>query len=489
MAFIDGLIFVAYLLAVFGVGVYHFFRNKNMEDYYVGNRSIKAPYVGLSIVATDVGGGFSIGLGGVGFLMGLSGSWLLFTGLVGAWLSAVLIIPRVKAVDASQAMLTYPDFLRHRYNHKVALVAAVISGIGYLGFTAAQMLAGAKLASATILQTNPFGLQPMMFALLVIAVITIGYTVIGGLKAVIYTDAIQWTILLIGLLFVMTPVTVYKLGGFGAIKAALPPEFFSLTNIKPVTFVNWMITIVPIWLVAMTLYQRMYACPNVKEAQKAWYIAGFFEYPVMAFTGVFLGMCARVVYPEADAEMGLPMLIRDVLPVGVTSIVLAAYFSAIMSTADSCLMASSGNLVTDVIERHIWKKPGLRSSVRMSMLATLVIGILAVCLAAWFTTVLDAILYAYGFMVSGLFIPTLGAYFWRRGSSTGALAGMLAGGIFNLTLATKLVKLPEYLARLEFDNSIYGILLSGVLYVTFSLVFPDAPVPADQPDARKENSA
>ena len=53
-----------------------------------------------------------------------------------------------------------------------------------------------------------------------------------------------------------------------------------------------MITIIPIWLVGMTLYQRMYACKNEREAKKAWFIAGLFEYPVMAFTGVFLGMCA-----------------------------------------------------------------------------------------------------------------------------------------------------------------------------------------------------
>lgn len=492
MAVIDYVIFVLYLLGVFGVGVYHFFRNKDMEDYYVGNRSIKAPYVGLSIVATDVGGGFSIGLGGVGFLMGLSGSWLLFTGLVGAWLTAVLIIPRIKTVDASNSMLTYPDFLRHRYNNKVALIAAIISGVGYLGFTAAQMLAGATLASETILQSNPFGMDPKIFALLIIAFITIGYTVIGGLKAVIYTDAIQWCLLLGGLMFVMIPVTIFKMGGLGALRESLPPEFFSLTNIKPVTFFNWMITIVPIWLVAMTLYQRMYACANVKEAKKAWYIAGIFEYPIMAFTGVFLGMCARAAFPEmqaADAELGLPRLIREMLPVGVTSIVIAAYFSAIMSTADSCLMASSGNLVTDVIERYIWKKPGMRSSVRMSMLATLVIGILAVCLAVWFTTVLDAILYAYGFLVSGLFIPTLGAYFWKRGSSTGALAGMLTGGGVNLILVSKLLPLPEFLTRLGFDNSVYGIVLSGIVFVACSLLFPDAKQIAEVPaQVNEENS-
>jgi len=84
--FLDYTIFGAYMLGVLGIGFYHFRRNKNAEDYYVGSRSVSAHHVGLSIVATDVGGGFSIGLGGLGFAMGLSGSWLLFTGLVGAWL-------------------------------------------------------------------------------------------------------------------------------------------------------------------------------------------------------------------------------------------------------------------------------------------------------------------------------------------------------------------------------------------------------------------
>ncbi len=81
---------------ILGVGWYHFRRNTTEEDYYVGGRRVPPFAVGLSVVATDVGGGFSIGLGGVGFLMGLSGSWLLFTGLLGAWLSALFVIPRLK---------------------------------------------------------------------------------------------------------------------------------------------------------------------------------------------------------------------------------------------------------------------------------------------------------------------------------------------------------------------------------------------------------
>jgi SSS family solute:Na+ symporter len=489
MAIIDYAIFGVYMVGVLAIGIYHFLRNKDAEDYYVGSRSIEAHHVGLSIVATDVGGGFSIGLGGVGFAMGLAGSWLLFTGLVGAWLSAVLIIPRVKRVDAEHGMMTYPDFLRHRYNGSVALVAALISGIGYLGFTAAQMLAGAKLASATILPKNPFGMEPILFALLVIAVVTIGYTVIGGLKAVIYTDTAQWIILLVGLIFVTIPVTLWKLHGLSAIRKALPASHFSLLNIEPATFLNWMITIIPIWLVGMTLYQRMYACKDEKEAKKAWYIAGLFEYPIMAFTGVFLGMCARVVFPEADAEMALPMLIRDILPMGVTGIVIASYFSAIMSTADSCLMASSGNFVNDVLERYVCKGLSTKSSIRMSMVATLLIGIVAVVLAAWFTTVLDAILYAYSFMVSGLFIPTLGAFFWRKGSSAGALAGMLSGGILTICLMTKLIVLPDALNAYKLDFSIYGILVSGICYFVFSLFVPDTKTAGDLAEEPAEEVA
>ncbi len=472
MNIIDYIIFGVYMAGVLAVGIYHFRRNKSTEDYYVGSRSIKAHHVGLSIVATDVGGGFSIGLGGVGFIMGLAGTWLLFTGLVGAWLSAVLIIPRVKRVDAHHGMMTYPDFLRNRYDGNVAFVAALISGIGYLGFAGAQMLAGAKLASATILPKSPFGIDPIIFALVVIAAITILYTVMGGLKAVIYTDTIQWIVLLCGLILVTIPVTLYKIGGITALKENLPASHFSFTNIAPATFINWMVTIIPIWFVGMTLYQRMYACKNEKEAKRAWYIAGIFEYPIMAFAGVFLGMCARVVFPDAEAEMALPMLIRDVLPVGVTGIVIASYFSAIMSTADSCLMASSGNFVNDIIERYCLKLTA-KQSIRFSMGATFVIGLLSVVLAAQFKMVLDAILYAYAFMVSGLFIPTLGAFFWKRGSCAGALTAMIGGGAATILLMTGVCILPKCVAGYGLDVSIYGIATSLILYVTISLIFPD----------------
>jgi SSS family solute:Na+ symporter len=428
----------------------------------VGGRNISASHIGMSIVATDVGGGFSIGLGGLGFVMGISGSWLLFTGLVGAWLAAIFIIPRIKKIDAENGMLTYPDFLRHRYGANVALAAALISGIGYLGFTGAQILAGAKLAAGTIFSNITF-MEPLNLALYIMAGIVLFYTVLGGIKAVIYTDTVQWIILLGGLLLLGVPFSIIEVGGFEALKENLPQEFFSLSNISFIQFVNWFFTIVPIWFIAMTLYQRIFSCKNEKDAKRAFYLAGLLEYPVMAFLGVFLGMTARIFFPNAEPEMAMPMLLKDVLPIGITGIVIASYFSAIMSTADSCLIASSGNFTNDIIERYFLKNNSDKFLIRVSQIVTLVIGGLTLIIASSFTTVLEIILHAYSFMVAGLFVPTLGAYFWKKSDSTAALSAMIVGGSSALILIIGEIKILWNL-----DPSIIGITLSAITFITIS---------------------
>ncbi len=370
-------------------------------------------------------------------------------------------------------MMTYPDFLRLRYGGAVALVAAVISAGGYIGFSAGQILAGAKLAAGTILADVSVGIEPLQFAILVIGAVMIAYTVLGGIKAVIYTDTAQWIILIIGLTLFAIPFALYEIGGLGALRDAVGPQHFDLTNVEASDLIRWAVSILPIWVVAMTLYQRMFACRDAAEARKAWYIAGLFEYPVMAFMGVFLGICARALYPELpleDKEMGLPMLIRDVLPVGITGIVVASYFSAIMSTADSCLIASSGNIVNDLVERYLWKDISPRALIRLSQGVTLAVGVLAMVLASGFEQVLNTILYAYEFLVAGLFVPTLGAYFWRRSGRVGALAGMVGGGGTTLGLLVSGAALPW-----DLPAGLFGILVSAGLFVPLSLWVKEGP--------------
>ncbi|RTY87654.1 sodium:solute symporter family protein [Flavobacterium sp. RSP15] len=472
---IDYAIFVVYMLVMLGVGVYFFNKNKTAEDFYVSGRNMNSWHIGLSVVATDVGGGFSIGLGGLGFTMGISGSWMLFTGLLGAWLSAVFLIPKVSALGHKYKFFTFPQIFDHFYNAKVALLAGIISAIGYLGFTSSQVLAGAKLASATIEGLN------LQTALIVMGLIAVIYTAIGGLKAVIYTDTIQWLVLIGGLVFIGIPVAYNAVGGYEAIKTTLAPEYLSLTNVKWYQILNWSITIIPIWFVGMTLYQRIYASKGEKEAKKAWLIAGVFEWPIMAFMGVILGMLAKVAANKGmfngitdaanmDSEMGLPILLATILPVGLMGLMLSSYFSAILSTADSCLMAASGNIVTDIIAKFSKKELSHKKELRLSQLVTLIVGLLAILIASQMQNVLELMLYSYAFMVSGLFVPVIGALFWKKSHPTAAFWSMLFGGATTILLIVTENKLPLDLKLPEhLDANLYGISISLILFVTISL--------------------
>jgi SSS family solute:Na+ symporter len=421
MHWVDMAIIVGYLVVMIGIGVYFLRRQQRVDEYFVGDRNIGPGHVGFSVVATDVGGGFSIGLGGLGFTMGLAGSWLLFSGLVGAWMAAVILIPRVKKLGDKFGFLTYPDYLEHRFDGRTRTLAALVSGIGYAGFVGAQILAGAKLCSAVFDIT-------ILTAVLIMAGVVIVYTAFGGLQAVIFTDSIQWFVLLSGLLFLALPFGYIAVGGWENLTAVLPASHFDIFNLSWTTFFTWMFTIVPIWFVGMTLYQRIYATRDQQAAKQAWFLAGLLEWPLMAFLGVTLGMFARVLFPESESEMGLPMLIRDVLPIGAVGLVSAAYFSAIMSTADSCLLASVGNFVNDLYQTYVNPKASEKRVLIVSRSLTVLIGVLAVGIALGIPKVLDSILLAYSFMVSGLFVPTLGGLLVKRVSAPAAFLSMLLGG-------------------------------------------------------------
>ncbi|MEB3204660.1 MAG: sodium:solute symporter family protein [Candidatus Sericytochromatia bacterium] len=426
MHVVDLAIVILSFLGLLAFGLWIKERQTSVAGYFVGDRNMGATHVGLSIVATDVGGGFSIGLGGLGFTMGLAGSWLLFTGLLGAWLSAVLLIPRAKPLADRYGFLTFPDLLGHRFGLGVAGVAALISAVGYIGFTGSQLLAGGKLAASV------FGL-PLHYAVWAMAAVVIIYTALGGIRAVILTDTIQWGILLVGLSFVALPLGYQAVGGLEGLHKALPASYFDPLAIAPSLVGRWVLSIVPVWFVGMTLYQRLYAVRDEATAQRAWLIAGLLEWPLMAFLGVTLGMFARALFPALDPEMAMPTFVATVLPVGAAGIVMAAYLAAIMSTADSCLLAATGHLVNDWYSKVFNPCSDEQHLLRLSRETTLLFGLGAVAFALHVPGILKGMLLAYDIMVAGLFFPTLGALYWSRATSRGALWSMLLGG--GLTLA------------------------------------------------------
>ncbi len=465
---IDIVIFVSYFIAMLAVGAFFMRSSKEKEDYYVGGRNMSKWHIGLSVVATDVGGGFSIGLGGLGFMIGLSGSWMLFTGLLGAMISGTFLVPRVYNIAKEHKFFTFPQLFNYLYNGRVAVVAAIISAIGYWGFTSSQILAGAKLAAGT------FDVLSIDKALWLMGGVAVVYTVMGGIKAVIYTDTFQWILLLIGLIFLGIPMSLEFVGGWSSLYDELKPGIMSLTNVGWNDLVNWAITIVPIWFVGMTLYQRIYASKSAEQARKAWYIAGFFEWPIMAFLGTLLGVIAKVAWMQnqielplmdggaPDPETGLPVLLKTVFPVGLLGLIMSAYFSAIMSTADSCLMAASGNIVSDLIEPFM--KNGKKDlAMGWSRLITLLIGGAAILVASLMTNVLDLMLLSYAFMVSGLLVPLLAGFFGGKHPPEAAIVAMIAGGATTLILEASKLPLP-----FELDPNLFGLSASALLFFTVS---------------------
>lgn len=424
---VDVCVVALYFVFMVGVGVWVARRKKanEMDSYLVSNRDVPLPRLAATMAATDLGGGFTMGMAGLGFTMGYAGSWLLFSSALGVLAAGALLVPRVWRFAQKYRPYTYPEFLGRRFDEKTRLVAAALASLAWWAFVGGQIIAGGKLVHVVLgLELTP--------AVLLIGAIVILYTVLGGLEAVIWTDYFQMIILVAGILFLALPLGLRAVGGVPVLRENLPAEMFSLGNIGPWQVVAWILSIAPIWFISMAAFQRIYAARDEATARRAFYITAFVEWPVYGMAGAVIGMMARVLYPQLEAELAMPAMVLHALPVGVAGLVVAAYMSAVMSTADSCLMVPVGCFVEDFYHRHIKRDASPRELVTVGRVAVVVLGVLAIYLAYRIPRIIDLVLYAYTFGASGLFFPTLAALFWKRATSAGAFLGILLGGLMGV---------------------------------------------------------
>lgn len=234
-------------------------------------------------------------------------------------------------------MQTFPEILQHSYGKTVALAAALISAIGYMGFTASQVLAGAKLTSATFVGVD------IPQAVIIMGAIAVVYTALGGIKAVIYTDTVQWIILLSGLSLVGVPFALKALGGWEAAKVSLNAEMLQMTNLSVSTLINWAFSIIPIWFIGMTLYQRIFAAKSGKEAQRAWFIAGLFNYK--------------------KSKNALKVVQWMTLVIGVLAIVIALYIPSVLELMLLSYGFMVSGLMAPVLGFLIYKKPSRNAAI------------------------------------------------------------------------------------------------------------------------------
>ena len=231
-------------------------------------------------------------------------------------LASFFMVPKVKHWADKMNGLTTGDLFEARYDRKTGTLAALVIGLAWSAFVGGQIIAGGKLIQVTM------GI-PLPYAILGVGAIIVAYTAMGGLKAVIYTDILQMVVLMVGILLILTPIGLIKVGGWSALFETLAsnPETASMvdwTAARWKTMLGWFFSVIPIWFIAIVGLQRIVAARDVKTAQRAFFLTGIpIEWPLFAIGSTLVGMIARVLMPElADPELATPMMIMTLLPVG-----------------------------------------------------------------------------------------------------------------------------------------------------------------------------
>lgn len=398
------------------------------ESFLAADRNMNLTQTTASTAATDLGGGFSLAMGGLGFTLGISGSWLIAVSGLSIVMVSFLMVPKVKRWADRVRGLTTGDLFEARFDRRTGTLAAIVIGLAWFAFVGGQIIAGGKLLQAT-LDMN------LTLAIVLSGSVILAYTAMGGLKAVIYTDVFQMFVLLVGVILIAVPVGMIEVGGWGAMVEffSSSPDTASLVDWTAVGWkrlLGWFFAVFPVWFISIAGMQRIIAARDERTARRAFFFTGVpIEWPVFAVGSTLVGLLARMLLPDlADAELATPRIIMELLPAGIAGIVIAAYIAAVMSTADSCLIGPVAIFTNDVYRKHIEPQASEQALVRVARTMTLVLGVLAIVIAYLVPNVLKLILYAYTFGAAGIFFPMLGLLFWPRTTAKGAFWSMVAGG-------------------------------------------------------------
>jgi SSS family solute:Na+ symporter len=212
------------------------------------------------------------------------------------------------------------------------------------------------------------------------------------------------------------------------------------------------------YVVGPDMYSRLFCAKGEKTAQQSAILSAFLFIP-LAFAITFIGMSAKVLYPEIPAEEAFPQVIASVLSPGLSGLILAALVATLMSSADTCLLTQSVILTEDIIKRA---HPALdeRKTVLLTRLSLIGLGLVALGLALVLKGVISSLLFAYTIFTCGLVVPVVAGFYKERLKVTqrGAMAALIGGGVEGL-----LGKVPGLDIPLKGDLGLIGFAISAIL--------------------------
>ena len=459
MAFLDWLVIAAFAALMIGI-VWWVIRQKqeNSDDYFLGGKDATWIAIGASIFASNIGSEHLIGLAGAGASSGMAMAHWEIQG----WM--ILILGWVFVPFYTRSMvLTMPEFLERRYNTQSRTLLSFISLISYvMTKVAVTVYAGGLVFQQVFGIKELWGIDFFWISAIGLVLITAVYTIVGGMKSVLYTSVLQTPILLLGSLIILV-LGLKELGGWDEMMRLcdVTPSYEGATG----TMIHlmrdnsdpqypWLGALIGsaiigfwYWCTDQFIVQRVLSGKNETEARRGTIFGAYLKLlPVFLFlipgmiafalhqkTGSFLPMLASGAH---NADAAFPTLVAKLLPAGVKGLVVCGILAALMSSLASLFNSSAMLFTIDFYKRFKPETPE-KKLVVIGQIATVVIVVLGILWIPVMRSVGD-VLYTYLQDVQSVLAPGIAAAFllgiaWKRTSALGGMWGLISGMVVGLT--------------------------------------------------------
>jgi sodium/proline symporter len=435
------IVFFTYLAVLVGLAIWSSEESQSLGGYFLAGKKLPYWVVAFSTNATGESGWLLLGLTGMGYAVGAQAFWVVIGEVIGIGLSWSLISRRLKKLSDETDAITVPDVLEARFDdhrHILRWISVVIILTMVTAYVTAQMAASGKAL---------VGFIEMDYITAVIfgGVVIIVYTIIGGYKAVSYTDVVQGFLMLAGLV-VVPWAAIDAGGGWGAVTLNLAGQdpallnMFELTGAGPpgwVLLFSFLAIGLP-FLGVPQLMTRFMAAKDDQELRKA-RVMSITIILIFDIGAVTAGMAGRALFPElADAETIFPHLARELFPPIVTGVLMVVVLSAIMSTVDSLLLLASSAVVRDTMDKILGSVKSDRSLASIGKIVTVIIGAIGIVFAIgemkllfWF------ILFAWSGLGAAFGPVIICMLYYRKTTLQGAAAGMVTGFVTTIVWVVK----------------------------------------------------
>lgn len=443
-------------------------KNHTVLDYFFAGRSLPFWALAITFVASWWGAGSAISTADLAYDDGMGAFFYYGVPVLIATFLMMLGARRIRNVG----YLTQGEMMRARYNEKAARLLAVMILI-FMTFNAASQMVGIGDYFGSCLHL------PYLPAILLGTSIVLIYSMFGGFRAVVLTDIIQFVLLTLSAVIVFL-AGMHFAGGIDGISAAAEAAgkegYMSMAS-GAQKYMAYVITFGCSWCIQANVWQRISAAADAGSARHMT-VLSFFMYIPLYLIVVLTGMAGFVLYPEGLPDGGVVSAItRDYLSPAVSALVFVGISAAIMSTMDSLINTAAMEIMIDLNP----KQESEEKKLRKSGTATLAVTVIALLIALRIPSILNISWLASDVITTGVFIPMIFGFFWRRGNARGAEASMIGGLAFcgyNLLIFLG-ADLPHFYALQSALQVIAGIALSAVLYIVFSLMTPPEYEKAD----------